>query len=84
MQGTMTAADTTVTFIINDNDPKQSAIFVQDGLSGKQHFAMNLEAFDVRAALIVMLDGDEHELGDDIMEAAERVQPSDPELRFIP
>lgn len=84
MQGTMTAADTTVTFIINDSKADDSAIFVQDGLSGKQHWAMGLSHESVRAALMVMLDGDETTLPDHIYELAESVQPDDIELRFIP
>jgi C4-type Zn-finger protein len=83
MQGTITLADTTITFVISD-ESGQSAIFIQDGLSGKQWANQNLPGEAVRAALIVMLDGDEHEFDSELRELAESVQPADPELRFIP
>lgn len=85
MQGSLTAADTSVTFVIDDSAPDDGgSIAVQDGLSGKQYYESGLSSAQVRASLIVMLDGDEHEFDEELRRLAESVQPADPELRFIP
>ena len=84
MQGTLTIADTSVTFIIEESDEDDNGtLFVQDGLSGMQHKREHPRAA-IFAALAVMLLGEEYELPEEIVELAESVQPSVPELRFIP
>ena len=83
MQGTTTVADTTVTFVINDED-RTASLYVQDGLSGKQWAKHGIDEVNVRAALIVMLDGDGHPLPEELYTLAEAIQPEEPELRFIP
>ena len=84
MQGTITLADTTVSFFIDHACEDSCSLFVQDGLSGKQYRRDDLNREAVFAALIVMIDGDQHEFDQDIHELAESVQSADPELRFIP
>lgn len=83
MQGTITTADITVTFVVME-EAGMGSVAVQDGLSGKQYFKAGLTRAQIIASLIVMLDGDEHELGKETYILAESVQPADPELRFIP
>lgn len=83
MQGSMTVADTSVTFVIDDQEHTGS-IFIQDGLSGKQHRQDNIPMKTILAALMVLLDGDEGDVSEEMRDLAESIQPQDFELRFIP
>lgn len=83
MQGTISLGDTTMTFVIGEEQDQPNLLAVQDGLSGQmEQSAPSRDA--IFAALAVALLGDQYELPEEILELAESVQPKAKELRFIP
>lgn len=82
MQGTIIMGDHAITFGLSALED-QSWLTVADVTTGVYESRV-IPTEHVNATLIVAFVGDEFDLPEEVVAAAEEAQPSNPELRFIP